>query len=203
MGPVWRTPALPFVRNRSLGRPVGQSRSAAASSVVLMTRVPCSIISSVWGARSFGSRSAVHTNRARCSPSEKICATPLWCLYGPSTIDQASPARVVEVDQHLAHDRAIGEGHDPVVSVAPRVGDEPGCEALVQRTPVAQRGPRVLGARIDDGLFANRSHAIPSGRWSASLSFEMPAVLDVCARLRGCVNAERALPRQSRWCRAR
>ena len=42
---------------------------------------------------------------------------------------------VVEVDQDLADDRAVGERDDPVVAVQTGVDDEARRESLVQRTP--------------------------------------------------------------------
>ena len=72
--------------------------------------------------------------------------------------DQAA-GRVVQVDEYLADDCSSEEGDDPVRTVQPGVGDEAGYQALVDRTPVAQRGPDVVRTGVDDDFLANGSHA--------------------------------------------
>src|SRR4029077_9806288 len=90
------------------------------------------------------------------SPSEKTCADALWCVYGPPVIDQAS--LVVEIDEHLADHCAVEEGDDPVLSVELSVRDEARDETLVKRTPIANRRPDILRARVDQDFLANTSH---------------------------------------------
>jgi len=62
---------------------------------------------------------------------------------------------VIKVDEPLACDRAVDERHDSVVAVEARLGDESGCQPLVDGAPVTQCVPCRLGRRVDRDFCAD------------------------------------------------
>src|ERR1700722_16984341 len=75
------------------------------------------------------------------------------------------PTRLVAIDQQFARHRAVGEGHDPDVAVEPRVAHEAWHQPLVRLAEIGNRGPDLVGVRIDRDVLVDGSHGFdPSCR---------------------------------------
>src|ERR1700722_398193 len=79
------------------------------------------------------------------------------------------PTHLVASDQQFARYRAVGEGHDTGVAVEPRVAREARHQPLVRLAEIGNRGPDLVGVRIDRNVLVDGSHGLdPSCRSEAS-----------------------------------
>src|SRR5581483_1000507 len=72
------------------------------------------------------------------------------------------PGGVVDIDDQLACDKAVGEGDDALRAVETAIADEAAREAGMYRADVAQRVPDGGGGSGDGELLANGSHGASS-----------------------------------------
>jgi hypothetical protein len=63
------------------------------------------------------------------------------------------PPLVVEVHNQLAYDQTVPEGHHPGAFFQANVGDESGCEPLMECAHISKRVP--------DGLLGGESDGVP------------------------------------------
>jgi hypothetical protein len=108
----------------------------ARSRVSFITASPWAIIPAIIGASSWGTRSAIQTKR---------------------------PARlVVYIDDQLARDDPIPEGHDAGSLLQTNIGHKPGREVVMDRPDIPKRVPPDLRARVDQDRSMNRCDGTPS-----------------------------------------
>jgi hypothetical protein len=98
----------------------------------------------------------------------------------------SQPARPVDVDDPFSHHFSIGERDEAHIAVEPRVDHERPRETRVNRTHVAKSRPDMFGRRVDDEVFANRSHDLERAvrasrcagwiRWHQALCQRHPTV---------------------------
>src|SRR5438128_2924146 len=123
-----------------------------------MTAAAWSIIARISPANSLGNRSAIQTSRQRRAPSARTCTDALWCVSRPPRADQAS-RRASSSTSTISSRTTM-----PLPNVTTRAPSSrrvsttnPGTRR-VQRADVANRGPDVLGAALEQDFLADAGH---------------------------------------------